>query len=289
MAYNASMGDGNLRGENISRAVKGFAMKKFKMKQVLLQQSSNKWTETFYKESPTILTATGDANADLKGTPRGAQFNHVDPSWQKVQGQHLKHAAEGTVFMEDKLTDAIDVQARTIIRVAESIANSVDKHIYAELIADGDIQTAAAANTGWDAAAESTRKPISDLLKAAQAIAEEEYDIGNMFLLLTPHDYRALMENSKVINNPSFKSADVVTNGRVGQICGMTIIVSTTVADDEALVIVGQRAATWKSAVGLTSAVIEDKGIKFTIRSWEIGQVQVTDPKAIYRITDTQE
>ncbi len=53
--------------------------------------------------------------------------------------------------------------------------------------------------------------------------------------------------------------------------------------------IINQRAATWKSAVPLTSAVIEDQGIKFTIRSWEIGQVQVTDPKAIYRITDTQE
>lgn len=284
---NETMGQAPLRAENVSRAVKGFAMKKFKLKQVLMQQSSSAWTETYYKESPTILTASGTRN--IMGTSRGASFNKVEPNWTKIQGQHLKHTAEGVVFMEDKLTNAIDVQARTLIRVAEAIAESVDQHIYAELIADADIGTAAAAGTGWDAAVESTRKPISDLLKGIQNMAENEYDIGNVFILMTPHDYRALLENSKVINNPSFKSADVVTNGVVGQIVGATIIVSTSVDDDEALMIIGQRAATWKSAQSLKTDVIEDKQIKFTIRSSEIGQVQVTDPKAIYRITDTQE
>ena len=79
-----------------------------------------------------------------------------------------------------------------------------------------------------------------------------------------------------------------MSNGRVGQICGLTIIKSTSVNEDEAMIIIGQRAATWKSAVPITSAVIEDQGIKFTIRSWEIGLIQITDPRAIYVITDTQ-
>jgi len=94
--------------------------------------------------------------------------------------------------------------------------------------------------------------------------------------------------NSKVINNPSFKTADVVSNGVVGQVCGLKIIVSNNVTADQAMIIIGQRAATWKGATPLTTAVIEDKGVNFVIRSWEIGHVQVTDPEAIHVITNTQ-
>lgn len=277
----------SLRGENVNRAVKGFAMKKMKMMQVLLNQTSNKWQETYYRETATPLA--GGTGSDIAGVPRGAQFPHVNPSWTEQTGRHLKHAGESTVFMEDKLTDNIDVQARTLIRVAEAIAESVDQHIYTQLTGATGIGTAAAAGTGWDAAVESTRKPISDLLKGRQNMKENQYDVDNLYILLNPHDYRALMENSKVINNPSFKTADVVSNGVVGQIVSGNIIESTSVDDDEAMMIIGQRAATWRMAVAQTTVVIEDPGIKFTIRSWLIGQIQITDPKAIYVITDTEE
>ena len=123
------------------------------------------------------------------------------------------------------------------------------------------------------------------LINSLFAIAQLPY----FFLLLTPHDNRALMENSKVINNPSFKTADVVSNGRVGQIASLTIIESNAVDDDEAMIIMGQRAAMWKSALPLTSGVIENQGVDFTIRSWQIGQCIVTDPNAIYVIDATQE
>ncbi len=282
-------GTQELRGENIDRAVKVLANKLFKMKQVLSIQSSNKWKETYFQETQTILTASGDTNANLKGVPRGATFPHVDPTWSEKTGRHLKHAAEGTVFNEDKITGQIDVMRRTLFKVSQAIAESVDQHIYSELTGASGIGTAAAANDGWDAAEESTRKPISDLLKGKQNMLENQYDWSNVFLLLTPHDERALMENSKVINNPSFKTADIVSNGVMGQIVGAKMIVSTTVDDDEAMLIIGQRAATYKTAQGLKTDTIEDKQIKFTIRSSEIGQVQVTDPLGIYVITDTQE
>ena len=54
----------------------------------------------------------------------------------------------------------------------------------------------------------------------------------------------------------------------------------------EEMIVYGQRAATWKSVVPMTSAVIEDKGIKFTIRSWEIGHIQITDAQGLYTITN---
>lgn len=280
------MGAVNLRAENVNSAVKGFALKLFKMKQVLLSQSSGSWTETYYRENASELTANGETR-DIQGVARGAAFPHVDPNWTKHQGVHIKFAAEGLVFLEDKLTDAIDVQARTIMRVARSIANSVDSYIYTTLSGATGISTGAA-TANWDSATIADRDPIRDILTAIQTLDESNYDaLSNGYLLINPKDYRNLMMNSKVINNPSFKTADVVSNGVVGQVAGLRIIKSTTVDADEAMVIISQRAATWKSAVPLTSAVIEDKGINFKIRSWKIGHVQVTDPAAIYVITNT--
>jgi len=281
------IGMADIRGENIEKAVKGFALQEYKFKQVLLSSTSSDWTETYYRETATELTPAGETHA-IQGVARGAAFPNVEPSWTKYQGVHTKFAAESTVFLEDKLTNAVDVQARTILRVARSIASQVDSYIYTELSGAAGINTAAASGN-WDAADVTVRDPVGDILTGIQYMAVDNYDaLSNGYLLLSPLDYTNLMMNSKVINNPSFKTADVVSNGVVGQIAGLKIIVSNNVTADQAMIIIGQRAATWKSATALTSAVIENKGVDFTIRSWEIGHVQVTDPEAIHVITNTQ-
>jgi len=174
MADQVGMQD--IRGENISKAVKGFALKEYKLKQVLLTQSSTNWTETYYRETATDLSV-GDTGTGIavQGTPRGAAFPHVDPSWTKVQGVHIKFAAEGLVFLEDKLTDAIDVQARTLLRVARAIASAVDSYIYTTLSGASGINTAAATAT-WDDATVANRDPIRDILVGIQYLAIDNYD-----------------------------------------------------------------------------------------------------------------
>ena len=282
-------GQQDVRGENISRAVKGFGLKIFKLRQVLTINSSNRLTETYYRETATELTPAGETFS-IQGVARGAAFPHVDPSWTKVQGRHIKFAAETSIFVEDKLLDAIDVQKRAIIRVSRAVQNQTDSYIYTTLSGASGIGTAAAAAT-WDAAAESTRDPIGDILAGIQDLDESNYDaLSNGFLLVSPKDYRNLMRNSKVINNPSFKTADVVSNGRVGQIAGLTIIKTTSVTADQAMIIVGQRAATLKSAISMRSNVDSQQfwGIKDLLSTYEMMHVQVTDPAAIYVITNTQ-
>jgi len=281
-----STGSSDLRAENINKAVIGFAMQQYKFKQVCLVQSSSSWKETFFKEGATELTATGTQG--IEGIPRLASFPYLEPTWEEVNARHVKHAGEGVISWEDARTNEIDVMARTLLRIGRAIAKSVDDAIYSAWIADSDINTAAAV-ANWDDATEANQKPITDILRGIRDVSEDNYDVlENGFLLLSPHDYAQLMLNSKVINNPSFKTADVVSNGRVGQIAGLTIIVSNSVPADEALIIKGQTASTWKTASPLKTAVIEDQGIKFTIRGWEIGVTVVTNPKAIHRITNTQ-
>lgn len=279
----------DLQGENISRAVKGFALKKFKLRQVLTINSSNKLTETYYRETAAELTVKGET-FNIQGVARGSAFPHVDPSWTKISGRHVKFAAEASIFIEDKLLDAIDVQKRSIIRVARAVQNSSDIYIYTELSGASGIGTGAAV-AKWDDAVVADRDPINDILAGIQDLDENNYDaLENGFLLVSPKDHRNLIRNSKVINNPSFKTADVVSNGRVGQICGLTIIKTTSVTADEAMIIVGQQAATWKGAVTMRSNVDNQThwGVKEILQTYEIGHVQVTDPAAIYVITGTQ-
>ena len=51
------------------------------------------------------------------------------------------------------------------------------------------------------------------------------------------------------------------------------------------MIIIDQRTATWKTVQSMRTAVIDDPGIKITIRAWEIGQIQISAPKAIYTVT----
>jgi len=118
---------------------------------------------------------------------------------------------------------------------------------------------------------------------------ENNYDAQeNGYLLLNPHDYGSLMQNSKVINNATFKTADIVSNGKMGQVAGLTIVKTTSVVDDEAMIIIGQKTAQWQSAIGFESAVIKDDGKSTLFRSWQMGQIQIIHKKAIYTITGTK-
>ena len=287
-----AVGNSELYGENISRIVTVFDQKKFKLKPLLRNVKSSHWTETYYKEDPTILTANGTRN--IKEIDRLSQFPTLERSWTKVSADHLKYGGEGEISVEDILTDAFDVQARTLDGISEAIVNAVDAAIYAALTAETGTSGTVAAVAEWDDSAASTRDPIQDILRGEQAMMENNYDaLDGGVLLLNPHDYASLMMNSKVINNPSFKTADVVSNGKVGMICGLTIVVSTSVTDDEAMIIIRNKTATWQSVQDLKTAIITNDintaGIKVLIRSWLIGQIQIHHPYSIYTITGTEE
>jgi len=280
-------GQVDIRGENISKIVTVFAQKKFKLLPLLKQVNSSKLTETYYKEDPTILTASGTRN--IKGITRLSEFPSVQRSWTKTSSDHIKYGAESLISMEDLRLNAFNIQARSINGIVESIVNSIDTAIYAALTAEGSTSGTIAATATWDNATATNQNPINDILRGIQAMDENNYDaMENGVLLVNPHDYASLMQNSKVINNPSFKTADIVSNGKMGQVAGLTIVKSTTVTDAEAMIIVRGMTATWQSAIGFETALVEKAGISTIIRSWQMGQIQIVHPKAIYTITGTE-
>ena len=279
-----TIGEIDIRGQNFERAVKGFANKLFKISQVLMTVSSSDNTENVYRETSTPVTAGGNRN--VNDVARGALPPQLHPNWTLVTTTHRKFMGEALIFFEDSLTNAINTQARSAFRVAEAIVNAKDLYIYSQLTAEGSTSGVVSAADDWNSATIANRDPMGDLLIGEGAMMTNNYDVlQNGFLLIKPVNYASLLRNSKVINNPSFKTADVVSNGVVGQLLGLKIIVSNNVTSGESMIVMGQRAATWKGVVGLSSAVIVDQGVSIKVRAWEMGHIQITDPQALYTIT----
>lgn len=281
-------GEADLRAENVNRIVTGFALQEYKLKQLCMVSSSNSWIESYYKETSAELT--GGLGSAVKGIPRLAAFPYGEVSWTKASSYLEKYGMEGVISWEDAVTNNIDVIARTLLRIGRAVAYAVDTQINTGISGASGINTfALTAGYEWDSATIANRDPISDILKAKRYLYDDNYnpDNGNGFLVLNPTDYEHLLNNSKVVNNPSFKSADVVTNGVVGQICGLKILVSKAVTADQCYVIIAKEAMSWKEAKPLSVLTLEDPGIKYTIRAFEVGVLQVTNPEAICKITNT--
>lgn len=280
-------GELDLRAINYEKIVKGFALQEFKMKQLVSETSSSSWQENYYRETATELT--GGLGSAVKGVPRLANFPYGEPSWTLVASYIEKYGMEGVVSAEDEMMDNVDVIARTLLRISRAVAYAVDTQIYTVLLAAVGNTTAVSVGSEWDSATIANRDPINNILAAKQLLAEDNYDPdnGNTYLVINPKQYRNILGNSKFTNNPSFKTADVVSNGVVGQVVGLKIIVSNVVTADSCLIAIAKECGNWKSAAGLTTHIIKDPGIKTTIRAYEMGVCQATSPNALCSITNT--
>ena len=286
MADTTGMAD--LRTENVSKVVNGFALQQFVMKQLVMTSSSTAWKESYFQEGATELTANGNRN--IKGIPRLAKFPYGEPNWTKQSSYMEKYGQEGVVSYEDAKTNDIAVIARTLLRIARAVSNSVDLEIYSQLSSNaGNTETISVGNE-WDSATLANRDPIQDLLNAQKLITIDNYNPydGRTHLVLSPTDFANLLGNANVRNAGQFFTDAVTRNGRVGKLLGMTVLVYNVVAADEALVVVAKECGNWQAASPHTTVSIEDPGIKWTIRSWEIGVTQVTNPNTIAKIANTQ-
>ncbi len=284
-------GQADLRAENVSRIVTGFALASYTMKQLVMQNSSNSWKESYYQEGASELT--GGLGSSIKGVPRLANFPYLEPNWTLKNAWLVKHGGEGVVSYEDERTNNVDVIARTFLRIARAITASVDQEIY-NVLTENDtpslINTVAiAAGYEWDSATVANRDPIKDLLNARKTLKIDNYGFGGeeIFAVFNPTDFANVLGNASVRNAGQFWTDDVTRNGVVGKAVGMTWVESNRVTADKCLVCIKGICGTWKAAVPLTVVTIDDPGVKKTIRGWEIGVTQLTNPNAVCLITNT--
>lgn len=276
-----TVGMEGLRAEDVDAIVKGFALEEFKLKQVCSIVQTSSWTQTYYTESATELS--GGTGSAVAGVPRLAQFPYLEANWTEVNERLVKHAGEGVISWEDSKTDAIDISARSMLRIARAVAYSVDRAIVTELATTSNT---AAATATWDNAVVADRDPIYDILTGISAMSQYNFDpYRNGYLIMHPIDFRNMLMNQSVRNAGQFYTADVTKNGKVGQILGLSIIVSMACTENTVLMACGQEAMTLYEASPLKTHLIEDPGIKFTIRAWEVCVPVLINNYAAYKIT----
>lgn len=286
MADSVEMAD--IRGLDINKVVKGFALTEYVFKNLVTVSNTSADHIRWYQETAADLTAT--APSAVANVSPLSSFPNLEVTWTRQTSYVKKYAAEGFISMEDMKSSDIDVVTRTLLRLTRAVVKQVDSDIYNVLTEDqspSTIGTGAATGTGWDDT--TNGNPVLDIMAAKQAIAENDYDTSGCIIAMNPKNHKDLLNYLITVKGSSIPafSSEKVRSGVVMNILGCGVVVSNNVVADSVFVGLPARAVTWKQHTPTTSRAIEEAGIGTKFRVWELGVGLLTDPKASYLITDT--
>jgi len=283
--------EADLRKEFIDTAVKAVVKIEEKWKALCAVDKSSAWTESYFRETNDDST-DGGTHSPIKGVPQYAPFPFFDVTETKVSSIIQKYAGESIISLEAQQNATVPMLQRKIYRLGRKIIYQIDYAIEeaCSTVTTGYGNTVAIlAGNEWNSATIANRDPIKDILDAVQELRTDGIDAlsGNGYIVVNGTDYTNIISNSKVLNHPTYESG-VMSNGQVGKLLGMTILVSEVVEVDSAYVLVAKQGMVWKQAEPLKVVTIVDPGKQTTIRAWERGVFQSQAPNEICKITNTR-
>lgn len=290
-----------IRGIDIDKLAKGFAdednifknfvtVTKTAAREIRWYAKATGFLNTF--DAAGIATTTGITKSLIPNTSSLSLAPVAEQSWTRNTSYVRKYFVESPwISMEDINDSDVDLLATNVRDLTRAVAAQVDTRIY-RVLSDtlgtgGNASTGASTQDGWDDTI--TGDPIKDILTAKQTIRTNGYNPEGATIAMNPVEHRLLLEyliSVKGSSIPQF-SSEKVKSGTVMEILGCNVVVSSNVPTDSVTVFVPNRAATWKQFMGITAVVVDDPGIGKKIRVWEEGECILTDPKAVYVITDT--
>ena len=284
----------DIRGLDIDKVVKGFGKFEYIFKSDCSQSTTTGDSIRWYSRTATDLTPTAPmrvANVAALATP-----GTLEQSWTRNTSYTRKYMSECFISIEDIRTADIDVIAGQLQALVRAVTKQVDTRIFS-VMSVGNVEPSGAAGDinmvtssgAWNLKAGCN--PIQDIMAAKRVIwVSGGYNPEGASLYVTPLAYQYLVTwliDTKGSSIPNF-SSDKITTGTVMQFLGLNVKVSPNVTSDRALVVIPNTSCTWKSAVSLTSAVIDEPGLGKKIRVWEDGEALLTDPKSVCLISDTE-
>jgi len=281
--------EADLRKEYIDSAVKAVSKEMAVLKTLCTIDSSDAWTESYYRETNDDSTG-GGTYSSIGGIPQMAPLPFVQVTETKVSSVILKYGDESIISLEMMQAATVPMLQRHIIRMARKVNYQIDTVIEAALSASFGNTVAVTAGYEWDSATIANRDPIKDILDGIQTLREDGIDAldGNGYLILNGTDYTNIISNSKVLNHPTFKTVSAVQNGVVNELCGLKIMLSETITAETAYIVHKGESLVWKQAEPQKVVTIEDPGKSTTIRTWERGVIQVQAPNGICKFTNTR-
>jgi len=291
----AQHGEIALRAEVVDATIKGMAARMYKFKQAVSIVPTSAISNVYWTESAAVVSAKGEGNA-FEGVPFGANFPHAVADHTRRQSNIVKHAVETNIAWELIKSSEIDVQGRNLFKLTEGITKSVDDNIYTDIQENQNSVGGTPKNinfiriTQLEEWTNSASSAIVDVMNnAAQLIGEHNYSTANLMMFVNLRDRRSIMDYvySKGSQTPSL-ATDVAINGHITKLSGIDIIESNSVPASAALVVVPKICATWKAFEPLTTDTTVDPLKSVRIRVIEEGILQLTDPKAVCLIVNTQ-
>ena len=280
--------EADLRKEFIDTAVKAVVKQEEKWKALCAIDSSSAWTESYFRETNDDST-DGGTGSPIRGVPQYAPFPFFDVTETKVSAIIQKYAGESIISLEAQQNCTVPMLQRKIYRLGRKIVYQIDVAIEAGVAADFGNTVAITAGNEWDSATVANRDPVKDILDAIQTLRVDGIDAlaGNGYLVVNGTDYTNIISNTKVLNHPTYESG-IMSNGKVGRLLGLNIVVSEAVTADTAYVLVAKQGMVWKEAEALRVVTIVDEGKSTTIRAWERGVFQLQAPNEVCKITNTR-
>lgn len=287
-------GQADIRGIDIDKLAKGFADEENVFKKFITVSKTSAREIRWYKKTSGFLDSTDTTaitSSQIANTAERALPVVVEQSWTRQASYVRKYFVESPTISEEDIKDTdIDILATNVRDLVRAVVNQVDKRIYnviTESQSPSNINSAAAAGTGWDDG--TNGDPIGDILAGKKNIRSYGYNPEGGVLAMDSLAHKQLLVfliNTKGSSIPQF-SSERVKDGVVMEILGLNVLVSENVVTDSVAIWVPNRSATWKAFMPITSVVINDPGIGRKIRVWEEGECLLTDPKSVHLITDT--
>lgn len=283
-----TVGMADIRKQDLDSAVKGFALTEYIFANLVNNSRMTGDSIKWYQETATELSAISPGSVE---TSPLAKFHTLEPSWTRNISYFKKWGDTGLIAREDIKGSDIDVLGRTMLRLTRKVTQQVDSHIY-NVMTESQSPSAigtAAATAPWDTTA--SCKPILDILKGLQNIAENNYKLDNIYVAMNPQSYTDFV-NYLIASGSAFPSVagEVLKNGVVGKIpiLNTTVIVSNQVVADSVWVGDPKAACTLHTFEELQAQKEEVLGQGTKIAVWMSGVAVLTDPKASYLISNTK-
>lgn len=276
--------EANIRGLDVDKAVKGFALTNYIFKNAVTVSSMSGDSIRWYQETAADLTVTAPSKvADIAPL---ATFTNLEPNWTRTTSYPKKYGARGFISLVDLKSADIDILARTLLRLTRAVIKQVDTRIY-DVISTGTLTSQANLGVPWSTTATCT--PITDILSGQRAIAKQDYDISSGEIWMDPDNHMEL-KNYLIVTKgssiPAFSSEKVRT-GVVMNLLGWDVIVSNNVTAAEVWMGLPATACTWKTYTDTTAQIVDKPGLGKEVLVWEMGEAILTDPNAAYLITST--
>jgi len=294
MADTSGMND--IRGIDIDKVAKGYADQEIIMKRFCTQTSTSAREIRWYQKTSGFIvgtTTTGITTSPLTNVAELALPDVSEQSWTRQTSYVRKYFVESPVISQEDIADSdIDVLLGNLRDLVRAVEHQVDLRIWnvASNNQSGSGINTNATSAAWDTASFTGVDIIEDLMEAKMNLRVDGYNPEGAVLLVNSYDHKQILTwliSSKGASIPQFASQKIET-GVVMELLGLQVVVDENVTADYALVMIPQRAVTWKTFTPITSVKIEDLGIGTKIRVWEEGEAILTDPNAVNLITNTR-